>query len=444
MMVPMTDHTDRTPRTDLIESVADLSALDRRTAAAVVRADLKDRSADRSADRRSRTSRDRKDRAREDRAARTADRAQRTADRRKVRAEKSAIRNAWINKRIDYARTNAPAVYSSVIYAASIGVAIAGQVSAASGYGWPVIVGVGIAVFVEGTALTMALTAHQLRMQRERALLPRTLTWVFALFAATVNFTAHDSDRILAAVLATSSLAGITVWEIRSGAKNRPALRKLGAIPEPGERFGVRRWIRFFPSTFAAWSLDIRERATPRAAELIAKAAEAKSARTRDRDRQRLVRAAAFAVRVSSLRGPSPVLAVLQSATDLLATGPIRAVPETAPVPGPPKQQRTLPSLPVGPQPDPQPAIADRPAPRTTNVSPIGAGSDERFLALVRRVHPDGPVTWAQVRKAIEPHLSAMGLQESKGRIKRVREKLLAERGLTADDSENQLATRTG
>jgi len=57
-----------------------------------------------------------------------------------------------------------------------------------------------------------------------------------------------------------------------------------------------------------------------------------------------------------------------------------------------------------------------------TNVSPIGAGSDERFLALVRRVHPDGDVSWRQVRDAIAPHLAALGVKESKGRINRVRQ----------------------
>ncbi|MGH8879323.1 MAG: hypothetical protein ACRD0P_18600, partial [Stackebrandtia sp.] len=62
-------------------------------------------------------------------------------------------------------------------------------------------------------------------------------------------------------------------------AKHRDALRRLGMIPEPPERFGWRRWCRYPVETFRAWSLDIRTRVGTGAGALIAKVEADRSAR---------------------------------------------------------------------------------------------------------------------------------------------------------------------
>ncbi|WP_051325544.1 DUF2637 domain-containing protein [Glycomyces tenuis] len=236
--------------------------------------------------------------------AEAARKAQRRAQRREARA---ARRSEALASVIGYARGNAPAVYSAGIYGMALYVAVSGQISVATERGWPVLIGIGMAAFLEGTALSMALTAHQQRLKGERALTPRVMTWVAAGFAAAINFGAHADDLVMAAVLGASSLAAIVVWEVRSGAKHRDALRRLGLIPDPPERFGWRRWVRYPRSTFAAWSLDVRSRAGTGAAELLArvdadrterqaaKAAErreAEATRTAERDAKTAERAA--------------------------------------------------------------------------------------------------------------------------------------------------------
>lgn len=171
---------------------------------------------------------------------------------------------------------NMPAVYSSCIYAMSLYVAISGQISMAIDRGWPLVVGIGMAVFLEGLALSMALTAHQLRLRNERAFVPALMTWVAAGFASAINVLAHRDDPVMAAVLGASSLAAIIVWEVRSGAKHRVVLRDKGWLPEPPERFGLRRWLRYPSETWAAWSLDVKHRVSDGAAILIAQVQESR------------------------------------------------------------------------------------------------------------------------------------------------------------------------
>jgi hypothetical protein len=168
-----------------------------------------------------------------------------------------------------YAAANSASVYSTTIYAMAVGVAVSGQIDVASDRGWSIWLAVGAAVFLEGLALAMALTAHQLRLEHERAFIPRALTWIAASFAAAINFGAHMDDLVKAAVLGASSLAAIIVWEVRSGAKHRKQLRADGYLPPPPERFGWRRWVRYFPETWAAWSLDVKHRVSEGAARLI-------------------------------------------------------------------------------------------------------------------------------------------------------------------------------
>jgi hypothetical protein len=194
------------------------------------------------------------------------------ATRRRTQRQARTARVAAAVKRAHaYAADNSASVYSTTIYAMAVGVAVSGQIDVASDRGWSIWLAVGAAVFLEGLALAMALTAHQLRLEHERAFIPRALTWIAASFAAAINFGAHLDDLVKAAVLGASSLAAIIVWEVRSGAKHRKALRADGYLPPPPERFGWRRWVRYLPSTFRAWSLDVKSRVSPGAAALLAR-----------------------------------------------------------------------------------------------------------------------------------------------------------------------------
>ncbi|SDD94034.1 DUF2637 domain-containing protein [Glycomyces harbinensis] len=232
---------------------------DRKIRAAAAEADLEARRiANRAAEREAKST------------AKSAETTRKTEARRTRRAARAARRTAAVARVTAYVAGNMPGVYSAGIYAMALYVAVSGQIGVATDRGWPIAIGIGMAAFLEGTALAMALTAHQQRLKGERALTPRIMTWVAAGFAAAINFGAHADDMIMAAVLGSSSLAAIVVWEVRSGAKHRDALRKLGLIPDPPERFGWRRWVRYPRSTFAAWSLDVRSRVGTGAAALLA------------------------------------------------------------------------------------------------------------------------------------------------------------------------------
>jgi Protein of unknown function (DUF2637) len=149
---------------------------------------------------------------------------------RRVEREKRHAKWAEAMRRVvSQARTNAAATWSSVVYGLAVAVAAAGQVSLAEKRGLPWFAGLGIAGFVEGLALAMALTARSMRLSGERARIPRILTWVAAVFAAGINLYAHRSDPVEAAVFAAASIAGITLWEIRGEAKTRDQMRQVGA-----------------------------------------------------------------------------------------------------------------------------------------------------------------------------------------------------------------------
>lgn len=252
--------------------------------------------ADAAAERELRVAEGRQNLAAQRRAAQHTDKAtisgQRRAERAARRTERQARaagRRAWMAARVDYVRGNAPAVYSGAIYGAAVASAVYGQLTAAEQYGLPSVVGVAFAAFIEGLALAMALTALSARLDGERAILPRVLTWVCAGIAASINYFGHPGSQLVAVGLAVASVAGITLWEIRSGLRHRKALRKLGLIPDPPARFGWRRWVRFPIDTLSAWSRDVRVRIGDDAAQLVA----AREAERRHREISRAARAAA-------------------------------------------------------------------------------------------------------------------------------------------------------
>jgi hypothetical protein len=205
------------------------------------------------------------------RARRVEQREQRRAARRQARAQRWARLAARAGAGVRYARDNAAGVYSSLIYGLAVGGAVYGQITAATGHGLPAPVGVVAAVAIEGIGLSMAATGLQLRLAGERAIVPRVLVWAATAGAFCINLFGHGGW--LGWLLATLSALGITVWEVRSAAKHRLVLRKLGMLPEPPARFGWRRWVAAPGPTWRAWRLDARERVTAEAAELIERAA---------------------------------------------------------------------------------------------------------------------------------------------------------------------------
>jgi hypothetical protein len=267
------------------------------------------------------------------RTEQTAIAAQRRAERAARRTErqgKAAARRAWMAARVDYVRHNAPAVYSTVVYAAAVGSAVYGQVTAATGRGWPLLVGLGGATAIEGLALSMALTAHQLRLAGERAVAPRVLTWVATLAAAAINYFGHVAGgRTGAVILAGLSVIGIVVWEIRSGRKHRATLRQLGLIPDPPARFGWRRWVRFPFGTLAAWSRDVRDRVSPQAADVLAAMAVDRAERDRTRRVREVARVARAELAAARKRGDGA--AVVAALVRLAAGDDHGAVPGDGP-----------------------------------------------------------------------------------------------------------------
>ncbi|MFF5230225.1 DUF2637 domain-containing protein [Dactylosporangium sp. NPDC000521] len=265
---------------------------------------------------------------------RTADEARARRDaRRDTRRQRRAAVLQRVSTTARYARTHGDAVYAAGIYALAVGGAVYGQVTAATSRGWPLPVGIVIAAAIEGLALVMALTAQRLRLHGEAARTPRALTWACAGLAAGINYAGHaHTTRTGAALLAVLSAAGIVVWEIRSGAKHRAELRARQLLPDPPATFGWRRWLRYPRSTAAAWSLDIRDRVSPRSRHLLDLAETERTERGLAGDRAAVQaevrRLARRAVRAAVRRGDTG--AALTSLTWLAQHGsprPVRPLP---------------------------------------------------------------------------------------------------------------------
>ncbi|MEV1109152.1 hypothetical protein AB0I95_10910 [Micromonospora sp. NPDC049751] len=318
--------------------------------------------------------------------------------RREARARVARQRAARLRHRsaslVGYVRGHADDVYAAAMYLLAVGGAVYGQITAALGRGWPLLAGIVVAVAIEGLALVMALTAQKMRLAGEAARAPRALTWLCAGTAAAINYLGHShASRIGAGLLAILSVAGIVVWEIRSGARHRVELRRRQLLPDPPAAFGWRRWLRFLPSTAAAWSVDVRDRVSPRAAYLLRQAAaERQDQRTAARLNQ-VRRLARRSVRAAARRGDTG--AVLAQLTWLAEHGTSRPVPalpnsqihrETGLVPdqsSPPQQSATPPQDRTWPSPDP-----------TASTEP-----DPKF--------PSGQELPAQDRTGPAPHLAS-------------------------------------
>ncbi|MEV4211254.1 hypothetical protein [Micromonospora sp. NPDC049662] len=267
------------------------------------------------------------------RAAQRREAEERAADRRtshEARARAARQRAArWRHRTaslVGYVRGHADDVYAATMYVLAVGGAVYGQITAAQARGWPLLAGIVVAIAIEGLALVMALTAQKMRLAGEAARAPRALTWLCAATAAGINYLGHQHvSRVGAGLLAVLSLAGIVVWEIRSGARHRVELRRRRLLPDPPAAFGWRRWLRYLPSTAAAWSVDVRDRVSPRAAYLLRRAAAERQAQRAAARRNQVRRLARRTVRVAARRGDTG--AVLASLTWLAEHGTSRPIP---------------------------------------------------------------------------------------------------------------------
>ena len=299
---------DRRARRRLLDRASRVLAADaeaeRRSRSAVAEAERRARSVEADAEARIRAAEARirvqeRERA-ASRAEREAGRAEQAAER-EARAETVSLRRARWSHRREVAGAAAPATLSMLVYLAAVASAVFGQVSVATGrYGWSMFRALLLAGFIELMALAMATTANWLRLRGERASAPRVLTWIFASFAASVNIWGHINDPLMATGLGAASLGGITLWEIRSSARHRDALRRVGQLGEPLPPLGLRFWVLQPAVAVAAYRVGVRTRVSPAAAPLVAQA-EAERAlrrearRIRGSRRRSLWIAAAFA-----------------------------------------------------------------------------------------------------------------------------------------------------
>lgn len=320
--------TDRRVARDLSAAERDRIAATQRIAAQDAAAERRLREAEGQLDLQGR-----RDQVKADRRQRRA--AQREADRRAKQARKAA---RWVTRKaraaglVSYVRDNAASVYSSAIYGLAVAGAVYGQIDAARLHQIPMLMAVAASIAIEGTGLAMALTAQQQRLSRERAMAARALVGICTALAVTINYLGHvESNPAKAYVLSALSALGIVVFEIRSGAKHRQALRDLGMIAKPGEQFGMARWLAFPAETFAAWKLGVRDRLSPGAATLIARVEHAGAERRRRALVTEVAKRARTAARKAARKGDAgAALAALVRLSHTGTPAPLLALPSTA------------------------------------------------------------------------------------------------------------------
>jgi len=209
---------------------------------------------------------------------------------------------------LEWARERSAALFAMVVYGAAVLAALRGQITGAvNRLGWALSEALTSAIFLEGFALAAALTAHRLRARGERALAARILTWIAALIAAAINLVVHwphevqiydqagrlialhtEGSKITAVLNALASIGGISIWELRSNAKHRPALRAQGLMPWPPPKLGLRFWLRFPRTAYAARSACIADPTLRTRDQAIAAGRDRMRARTDTRARARL------------------------------------------------------------------------------------------------------------------------------------------------------------
>ncbi len=200
--------------------------------------------------------------------------------------------------------TDADAVAAMTVYTAAVGVALYGQLTAAHGHGLPIAVAIPTSIALEGWGLAAARTALRLRLvHAERARREQVATVLAAFLVAALNVAGHwprtvvehgiatqHGSFITAAVYGSLSLGALGMWEMRSGARHRPALRARGLIAEPPPALGRAYWCRYPGRAWWARSARIADPSIRTRDAAIAAGAQLRASRTAAREAARLAR----------------------------------------------------------------------------------------------------------------------------------------------------------
>ena len=240
---------------------------------------------------------------------RRADRHRRDND--KTRRE--AVRRQRIEAAKTRVRDNIAGVASAGVYIIALSAAAIGQMQTAAALGLPWIAGAVFAAFLEGGAISAALTAHKARIDAERSLLAQAIMIGLTAAAVAIQTLGH-SDRLEGAIMATATVTAVVVFEMRMSISVTAAERERGI--KPPARFGLRRWIVAPISTMRAWRHDVVSTASGQAqvalAALADRRAEKRTARGHRKnqadtaDSTRTVRAYYRTVRTAMMTGHEP------------------------------------------------------------------------------------------------------------------------------------------
>lgn len=242
---------------------------------------------------------------------------------RKARAKKRVDRTRRRDQRREYVtrlqtqlRDNVAGAMSGCVYIIALGSAAIGQMQTAQGLGLPTAVGGMFVVFLEGGAVSAALTAHKARMGGERSLMAQTVMIALTAAAVAIQIFGHAS-RLEGVIMATATITAVVVFEMRLSIAVT-ARERANGIAAPA-RFGARRWIVAPISTVRAWRMDVVSRAYGEASAALSAAdhkrrtartarAEARTARRTARTEARTARAYNRAARTAVRTGtPLPL-----------------------------------------------------------------------------------------------------------------------------------------
>lgn len=181
---------------------------------------------------------------------RRADRNRRDND--KTRREK--LRRERIEAAKTRVRDNVAGVASAGVYIIALSAAAIGQMQTAAALGLPWVTGAVFVAFLEGGAISAALTAHKARLDGERSLMAQSIMIGLTAAAVAIQTLGH-SDRLEGAIMATATVTAVVVFEMRMSIAVMESERKRGI--KPPARFGLRRWIVAPISTVRAWRHDV-------------------------------------------------------------------------------------------------------------------------------------------------------------------------------------------
>ena len=207
------------------------------------------------------------------------DRSRRDNDRgRREKARRERINNAKAR-----VRDNIAGVASAGVYIIALSAAAIGQMQTAAALGLPWITGAVFVAFLEGGAISAALTAHKARLDGERSLLAQAIMIGLTAAAVAIQTLGH-TNRLEGAIMATATVTAVVVFEMRMSIAVTAAERARGI--KPPARFGLRRWIVAPVSTVRAWRHDVVSTASGQAAVALSAVADARTQRRTRREKR--------------------------------------------------------------------------------------------------------------------------------------------------------------